>query len=101
MLESSWADEPLPVSWLSLIDLRRLRTRGRRREDELARWKREWKRAAWEVLSACERFGALLGLANLLIFLYNGKYVLPTTLPTTEHVRLVAQPALSCTGTAL
>ncbi|GAA5867901.1 hypothetical protein JCM3774_004715 [Rhodotorula dairenensis] len=74
MLESSWADEPLPESWFSLIDLRRLRTRGRRREDELARWKREWKRAAWEVLSAGERLGALLGLANLLIFLYNGKY---------------------------
>ncbi|GAA5981395.1 hypothetical protein JCM10908_004093 [Rhodotorula pacifica] len=74
MLESSWADEPLPLSWFSLIDLRRLRARGRRREDELALWKREWKRAAWELLSAGERLGALLGLANLLIFLYNGKY---------------------------
>ena len=74
MLESSWADEPLPRSWLSLVDLRRMRSRGgRRKEDEVALWKREWKRAAWELLSATERLGALLGLANLLIFLYNGK----------------------------
>lgn len=74
MLESSWADEPLPLSWLSLVDLRRLRSRGRRRrQDEVALWKREWKRAAWELLSAAERLGALLGLANFLIFLYNGK----------------------------
>ena len=75
MLESSWADEPLPLSWLSLVDLRRLRSRGGgwRRQDEVALWKREWKRAAWELLSAAERLGALLGLANLLIFLYNGK----------------------------
>ena len=74
MLESSWADEPLPLSWLSLVDLRRLRSRGRRRrQDEVALWKREWKRAAWELLCAAERLGALLGLANFLIFLYNGK----------------------------
>lgn len=73
MLDSSWADEPLPRSWFSLVDLRRLRARGRRRTDELARWSGEWKRMAYELLSTGERLGAVLGLLNLLIFLYNGK----------------------------
>ncbi|GAA5997243.1 pex2/pex10/pex12 family protein [Rhodotorula paludigena] len=74
MLSSSWADEPLPRSWSSLVDLRRLRARGRRRDDELIQWRREWKRTAWEVLSLAERFSAVLGLANFLVFLYNGRY---------------------------
>lgn len=73
MLSSSWADEPLPRSWFSLVDLRRLRARGRRRDDELIQWRREWKRTAWEVLSLAERFSAVLGLANFLVFLYNGR----------------------------
>ncbi|BGO99130.1 peroxisome assembly protein (Peroxin-2) [Rhodotorula toruloides] len=74
MLTSSWADEPLPRSWFSLVDLRRLMTRGRRREEEMIQWKREWKRTGWELLNVGERLLAVLGLVNFLVFLYNGRY---------------------------
>ncbi|BGP52618.1 peroxisome assembly protein (Peroxin-2) [Rhodotorula sphaerocarpa] len=87
ILDSSWADEPLPRSWFSLVDLRRLRTRGRRRTDELARWSGELKRTAYELLSTGERLGAVLGLSNLLIFLYNGKF--RTLLERVLKMRLV------------
>lgn len=73
MLTSSWADEPLPRSWFSLVDLRRLMARGRRREEEMIQWKREWKRTGWELLNVGERLSAVLGLVNLLVFLYNGR----------------------------
>ncbi|KAJ8297193.1 Ran-specific GTPase-activating protein 1 [Rhodotorula toruloides] len=74
MLTSSWADEPLPRSWFSLVDLRRLMARGRRREEEMIQWKREWKRTGWELLNVGERLSAVLGLVNFLVFLYNGRY---------------------------
>ncbi|BGP12377.1 peroxisome assembly protein (Peroxin-2) [Rhodosporidiobolus nylandii] len=75
MLSSSWADEPLPRSWLSLFDLRRLiLTRGRRREEEAIQMKREWKRTAWELLGVGEKLAALAGLLNFLVFLHNGRY---------------------------
>ena len=77
MLTSSWADEPLPRSWFALVDLRRLLTRGARREDEMIQWRREWKRTGWELLGVAERLSAVLGLANFLVFLYNGRCVVP------------------------
>lgn len=80
MLSSSWADEPLPKSWFSLVDLRRLiRTRGRRREEEMIQWRREWKRAGWELLGVSEKLASLAGVINFLIFLHNGRRV---TFPT-------------------
>ncbi|GAA5823053.1 hypothetical protein JCM3770_005714 [Rhodotorula araucariae] len=74
MLTSSWADEPLPRSWFALVDPRRLLVRGRRRDEEMIQWGREWKRTAWELFGVAERFSAVLGLANFLVFLYNGRY---------------------------
>ncbi|GAA5888837.1 hypothetical protein JCM6882_002872 [Rhodosporidiobolus microsporus] len=75
MLSSSWADEPLPRSCFSLVDLRRVAlTRGRRREEEVIQMKREWKRTAWELLGVAEKLGSLAGLLNFLIFLHNGKF---------------------------
>ncbi|GAA5925178.1 hypothetical protein JCM3775_006388 [Rhodotorula graminis] len=74
MLTSSWADEPLPRSWFALVDLRRLLKRGARRDDEMIQWRREWKRTGWELLGVAERLSAVLGLANFLVFLYNGRY---------------------------
>ncbi|GAA5898098.1 hypothetical protein JCM8208_000154 [Rhodotorula glutinis] len=74
MLTSSWADEPLPRSWFALVDLRRLVKRGPRRDDEMIQWRREWKRTGWELLGVAERLSAVLGLANFLVFLYNGRY---------------------------
>ncbi|BGP36401.1 peroxisome assembly protein (Peroxin-2) [Rhodotorula kratochvilovae] len=74
MLSSSWADEPLPRSWFALVDLRRLLVGGRRREEEMIQWRREWKRTGWELLGVAERFSAVLALANFLVFLYNGRY---------------------------
>lgn len=76
MLTSSWADEPLPRSWFALVDLRRLVKRGPRRDDEMIQWRREWKRTGWELLGVAERLSAVLGLANFLVFLYNGRCVL-------------------------
>lgn len=74
MLSSSWSDEYLPASWLSLIDLRRLSQRRRRNTgEEEGQWRGEWKRVAFELLGVCERVGAIAGLANFLIFLYDGK----------------------------
>ncbi|GAA5987632.1 hypothetical protein JCM11641_001174 [Rhodosporidiobolus odoratus] len=75
MLASSWSDEPLPRSWFSLVDLRRLiRTSGRRREEEVIQWRREWMRTAWELLGVGEKLSALAGLLNFLVFLHNGRY---------------------------
>ncbi|GAA5895807.1 hypothetical protein JCM5296_006672 [Sporobolomyces johnsonii] len=74
MLTSSWADEPLPRTWISLVDPRRALISGRRRGEEMIQWRREWKRAIWELLGAGEKLAAFAGLANFLIFLYNGRY---------------------------
>ncbi|GAA6043240.1 hypothetical protein JCM8097_008478 [Rhodosporidiobolus ruineniae] len=75
MLSSSWADEPLPPSWFALVDVRRLiRARGRRREEEVIQWKREWKRTGWEMLGVAEKLANLAGLVNFLIFLHNGRH---------------------------
>ncbi|GAA5950421.1 hypothetical protein JCM3765_004539 [Sporobolomyces pararoseus] len=77
MLNSSWSDEPLPRSWLSLINPTRSFVRGggrERREEELIQWKREWKRSVWEFSRNFEKLSNLLGLINFLVFLYNGRY---------------------------
>ncbi|CEQ38796.1 SPOSA6832_00242 [Sporobolomyces salmonicolor] len=74
MLTSSWADEPLPRTWISLIDPRRGLISGRRRGEEMIQWRREWKRAIWELLGAGEKLAAFAELANFFIFLYNGRY---------------------------
>ena len=77
MLSAAWSDESLPRSWLSLIDLRRLSKRRRRAADEEdGRWRGEWKRVVWELLSLGERLAAIAGLANFLVFLYDGRCVL-------------------------
>jgi peroxin-2 len=73
MLSSSWSDEPLPRSWLSLIDIRRSFKRGRRRGEEEGEWRGEWKRVVWELLSIGERAAAVAGLVNFLVFLYDGR----------------------------
>lgn len=74
MLTASWSDQPLPRSWFSLVDVRRLsRRRRRRNEEEEDQWGREWKRVAWEVMGLGEKLGAMAGLANFLVFLYDGK----------------------------
>ncbi|KAI5476383.1 hypothetical protein MNV49_007832 [Pseudohyphozyma bogoriensis] len=91
MLSSSWADEPLPRTWLSLIDLRRASRRWRRRNgEEEGQWGWEWKRAVWEVINLGERIGAILGLANFLVFLYNGKY--RTLVDRILGMRLISSP---------
>lgn len=69
MLVHSWAEEDLPRSWLSLLDFRRWRRRG---EDE-GRWIGEWKRVGWEVMQVGEKVGAMAGLVNFLVFLYDGR----------------------------
>lgn len=69
MAASSWADEPLPRSWLSLINPGRLGNKRRRTE-----LKAEWKRSVWELVNASDRLYAMLDLANFLVFLYDGKY---------------------------
>lgn len=71
MLSSYWSDEPLPRSWFSLIDPRRLAKRRRVEEDGLLA--AEWKRVAWEVLNVGEKLGAIAGLVNFLVFLYDGR----------------------------
>ncbi|KAM0756509.1 hypothetical protein T439DRAFT_308996 [Meredithblackwellia eburnea MCA 4105] len=75
MMTSFWSDEPLPQSWLSLVDLRRL-SRSRRREtgEDDGEWRAEWKRVVWEIMSLGERIAAIAALANFLIFLYNGRF---------------------------
>lgn len=86
MLNSSWSDEPLPRSWVSLFNPTRAFTRRassssnenenerrRRREEELIQWKREWKRSVWEFSRFLEKLSNLLGLLNFFVFLYNGK----------------------------
>ncbi|GAA5922922.1 pex2/pex10/pex12 family protein [Sporobolomyces koalae] len=74
MLASSWSDEPLPRSWGSLVDVRRLFVPRPRRQEELIQWKREWKRSLWELMGVGEKLGAVAALANFLVFLYNGRY---------------------------
>ncbi|GAA6063918.1 hypothetical protein JCM10212_003536 [Sporobolomyces blumeae] len=74
MLSSSWSDEPLPRSWASLVDVRRLLVKGPRKEEERIQLKREWKRAVWELFGLGEKFGQIAALASFLVFLYNGRY---------------------------
>ena len=33
----------------------------------------EWKRIAWELTNVGERLGAIAGLVNFLVFLYDGR----------------------------
>lgn len=74
MLSSSWGDEPLPTSWFSLLDVRRaFKSRRRRTGEEEGQLGREWKRVVWELLSAGEKLGAVAGLVNFLVFLYDGR----------------------------
>ena len=72
MLSSSWSDEDLPRSWFSLFDLRRILSKRRREEDD-GLWRNEWKRVAWEVMDLGEKIGAIAGLVNFLVFLYDGR----------------------------
>ncbi|GAA5854901.1 hypothetical protein JCM3766R1_002304 [Sporobolomyces carnicolor] len=72
---SSWSDEPLPRTWLSLVDPRRfLPFFSSSSEEERIEWKREWKRTVVELVRASEHIANLLTLSNLLVFLYNGTY---------------------------
>ncbi|KAM0793534.1 hypothetical protein ACM66B_000972 [Microbotryomycetes sp. NB124-2] len=73
MLSSAWSDEALPRSWLSLFDVRRVMTKQRRQRDE-GQLVNEWKRVAWELMAVGEKIGAIAGLANFLVFLYDGRY---------------------------
>ncbi|KAK4701548.1 peroxin-2, partial [Phenoliferia sp. Uapishka_3] len=75
MLSAAWSDESLPTSWFSLVDIRRF-SKQRRREtgEEEGDWRGEWKRVVWEVLGLGERLAAIAGLANFLVFLYDGRY---------------------------
>lgn len=72
MLSSSWSDEHLPRSWFSLFDLRRILLKRRREEDD-GLWGNEWKRVAWELMNVGEKIGAMAGLVNFLVFLYDGR----------------------------
>lgn len=70
---SSWSDEPLPRTWLSLVDPRRfLPFFSSSCSEERIEWKREWKRTVVELVRASEHVANLLTLSNLLVFLYNG-----------------------------
>lgn len=77
MLSSSWSDYPLPSSFFSLLNLRRL-TASRRRADTLSPSRttlsNEWKRLVWESTRFSEKIGQILGLVNFLVFLYDGRY---------------------------
>ena len=77
MLSSSWSDYPLPSSFFSLLNLRRL-TVSRRRADTLSPFRttllNEWKRLVWESTRFSEKIGQILGLVNFLVFLYDGRY---------------------------
>ncbi|KAK4055154.1 peroxisome assembly protein (Peroxin-2) [Microbotryomycetes sp. JL201] len=73
MLSSAWSDEALPRSWISLLDLRRVMSKQRRQRDE-GQLANEWKRVAWELVTFGEKIGAMAGLANFLVFLYDGRY---------------------------
>lgn len=71
-LLSSWGDEPLPRSTLSLLNLTNLlrpRTSPRR-----IRFLAQWRRVLWEALERGEKLVALFGLVNFIVFLYNGQY---------------------------
>lgn len=73
MLSSSWSDEPLPRTWLSLVNPARLTKKRRLEEDGLLQ--AEWKRVAWELTNIGERLGAIAGLVNFLVFLHDGRCV--------------------------
>lgn len=74
MLTSSWSDEPLPPSWLSLLDLRRLFRRRRNLPPGVATLSSNWKRVVFELIRLGEKLGQIAGLANFLVFLYDGRY---------------------------
>jgi peroxin-2 len=76
MLSAAWSDEALPRSWFSLVDPRRLSAARRRGNgEEEGQWGREWRRVVWELLGLGERLGAVAGLVNFLVFLFDGRYV--------------------------
>lgn len=69
---SSWADEPMPRRWTSLLNITNLTkdTYSPARQRFLA----FWRRVAWELVERGEKLVAVAGLVNFLIFLYNGRY---------------------------
>ena len=77
MLSSSWSDYPLPQSYFSLLNLRRL-SAARHRADTLSPSRTtlpsEWKRLIWESTRLSEKVGQIAGLINFLVFLYDGRY---------------------------
>ena len=57
-----------------MLDVRRaFKSRRRRTGEEEGQLGREWKRVVWELLSAGEKLGAVAGLVNFLVFLYDGR----------------------------
>ncbi|KAL8284161.1 hypothetical protein RQP46_004910 [Phenoliferia psychrophenolica] len=67
------AREVLPLYLHARIRDRMLRRRRAVGEED-GEWRGEWKRVVWELLSLGERIAAIAGLANFLVFLYDGRY---------------------------